>query len=77
VRKVEKTNTVRFHDIFLSWLFFYFFGGLRWIWNFVLFWHLLSFSDFPGICFAMSRYQTHETRMNAWRSTAWGAFNRF
>jgi hypothetical protein len=35
---------------------------LAYFWGFAI---LVSFSDFSGIRFALSRFQTHETRMNA------------
>jgi hypothetical protein len=43
VRKVEKTNTVRFHDILLSWLFFYLFRGLKTGFGIFLFCFTLAF----------------------------------
>jgi hypothetical protein len=63
VRRMEKTITVRFHDI--SFHFILIFSGnfmvdLAFLFDFGI---LLPFSDFSGIRFAMSRYQTHETRM--------------
>jgi hypothetical protein len=57
----------------------------RFIFSFIFLWHFsfggswafileyVSFSDFSGIRFAMSRYQTHETRMKRMALDGMGA----